>query len=356
MRTLRHPPRILLCSWVFAPSIGGIETSSLFLAEHMHHHGLAVTVVTQTPADDHLFPFPVIRQPSRSHLLELVRSSDLVFQNNISLHYLWPLLFVRRPLIIANHTPIDETIEHSRLKRSLKLLALRLATDTISCSQYLASTFPVPSHAIHNPYRSAIFHRSTPPPVRDRELIFVGRLVQAKGVDILLHALAILRERNLRPALTLVGGGAELHPLESLASQLGLDDQITFLGPLPPQQSALLLERHQILVAPSRRQPAEAFGIVPLEAIACGAVPVVSAQGGLPEAIGDCGVLFENENSRALAETLAHLLTHPEKLEQLRAHAPSHLARFQEERIFLEYLSVVQRALPHYRILDSTPA
>lgn len=356
MRPPQHPPRILLCSWAFPPSIGGIETSSLFLAERLHRHGLAVTVVTQTPADDHPFPFPVIRQPSPSRLLELVRQSDLVYQNNISLHYLWPLLLVRRPLIIVNHTPIDETIEHSRLKRSLKFLAMRHATACISCSHYLASTFPVPSRVIHNPYRSAIFRRSNPQPVRDRQLVFFGRLARAKGVDILFHALALLRDRGLRPALTLIGGGAEQQPLSELAARLNITDQITFLGPLPPQQAAALLERHQVLVVPSRCQPAEAFPFVPLEAIACGAVPVVANQGGLPETIGPCGILFPVEDPHALADTLAHLLAHPEELEQLRAHAPDHLARFQEDTIFLQSLSVVQQALPHHRVLDPTPA
>lgn len=350
-----QPAKILLCSWAFSPSIGGIETSSQFLAEQMHRHGLLVEVVTQTPNDAAAaaFPFPVHRRPSRGQLLSLVRAADLVYQNNISLNTLWPLLLAPRPLLIASHTPIDATIERSRLKRSLKFLAMRSATACICCSRFLADTFPVPSRVIPNPYRSHIFHPPDPARPRTGELIFVGRLARAKGLDILLHALALLRRQSLAPALTVIGGGAEQVSLQSLADELGLADQVRFLGPLPPEQIARQLQQHRIFVAPSRLQPAEAFGIVALEAIACGAVPVVADRCGLPEAVGPCGLTFATENPASLAETLASLLADPERESALRSRAAAHLVQFEEDAVFHQHLEVLQQALPDHRILPN---
>lgn len=319
--------------------------------------GLHVEVVTQTPdsGDGSVYPYPVHRRPSRSQLLRLVRSCDLVYQNNISLNTLWPLLFVRRPLVITSQTPIDATIERSALKRKLKFLAMRFATSCTSCSQYLASTFPVPSHAIHNPYRSDIFRPASSPQPRDKELIFVGRLVQAKGLDILITALKLLRDRSITPALTVVGSGAEEAKLRALVADFDLGSKITFLGPRQPEQVAELLHRHRILVVPSRRQPAEAFGIVALEGVACGAVPVVAEQGGLPEAIGPCGLTFETENPVALADSLQRLLADPELEASLRARAANHLMQFEEAAIFHKYLEILQQALPGFKLLGNFP-
>lgn len=321
----------------------------------MIRRGLHVEVLTQTPdsGDKTVYPYPVHRRPSPIQLLRLVQSCDLVFQNNISLNALWPLLFMRRPLVISSHTPIDATIERSELKRKLKFIAMRYATACISCSHYLASTFPVPSHVIHNSYRSDIFRPSTSPQPRDKELIFVGRLVQAKGLDILIHAMKILRDRSITPSLTIVGGGAEEEKMRALVADFDLGAQVTFLGSRQPQQIAELLHRHRILVVPSRRQPAEAFGIVALEGIACGAVPVVAEQGGLPEAIGPCGLTFETENPVALADALQRILADPELESCLRSRAPEHVAQFEESVIFQKYLAILQRALPAFHLLGN---
>lgn len=353
-RPLARPARILLCSWAFAPSIGGIETSSLFLAEQMHRHGIHVEVVTQTAADSDSpsFPWPVHRRPSRGQLLHLVRSCDLVYQNNISLHSLWPLLLAPKPLILSSHTPIDSTIERSGLKRWLKFAAMCRAT-CISCSHFLAQSFPVPSLVIHNPYRSHIFGPVEDQSARTRSLIFVGRLVQAKGLDILFAALDALRKQTITPSLTIVGSGGEQEKLKALTERLKLTSQITFLGSQPPAQLAELLRQHQILVVPSRRQPAEAFGIVALEGIACGTIPVVAAQGGLPEAIGPCGLTFETENPLALADTLQRILADPALQSDLRSRAAAHLAQFEEPVIFRQHLEVIQRALPRFDLLSA---
>jgi glycogen synthase len=357
MKTVGKPTRILLCSYAFHPSIGGIETTSSFLAEHLVRRGLDVEVITNSPGSTgpdsaHDYGYRVHRRPSRKELLNLFRRNDLIFQNNISLNYLWPLLLAPRPLVIANHTPIDETIERSALKRQLKFLVLRFAS-TVSVSHFLASTFPTPSRVIYNALRANIFHLD-PQLERSRDLMFVGRLSDAKGIDILLRALSLLGQKGLKPGLMIVGGGAEERKLKALATELGLDGQVDFIGPRQGPEIARLMNQHQILVVPSRHKPAEALGIVAMEGIACGAVPVVAAQGGLPEAIGPCGLTFECENPQSLAETLERLLASAELRDQLRQPAADFLRAFDETTIVNQYIEVLSAAMPDSKLTYRT--
>ena len=85
---------------------------------------------------------------------------------------------------------------------------------------------------------------------------------------------------------------------------------------------------------------AEPFGIVALEGIACGCVVVGSEKGGLKEAIGPCGLTFENGNVRALADQLKRSLNDPNSQMQ---QAAEHLAKFQADAAATAYLRVMRK-------------
>src|SRR5262249_34552970 len=155
-----------------------------------------------------------------------------------------------------------------------------------------------PSVVIGNPYRDEIFH-GIPGIERTLDLAFVGRLVTDKGVDLLLDALALLAGRGLQPSLSVIGDGPESERLEEQTRRLDLDGQVTFLGTGTGEDLCAILHHHRILVVPSRYN--EPFGIVALEGIACGCAVVGSAGGGLPEAMGPCGLTFPNGDVPALA-------------------------------------------------------
>jgi glycosyltransferase involved in cell wall biosynthesis len=197
---------------------------------------------------------------------------------------------------------------------------------------------------IPNTYREEIF-RLLPEIERERELIFVGRLVSDKGVDVLLDALAQLQTRGLRPHLTIVGAGPEETALRRQAEQLGLQPQVEFAGAKRDEDLAKVLNAHRIMVVPSRWS--EPFGIVALEGIACGCIVVGSEGGGLPEAIGECGPTFPNGDSQALADVLAELLNSDEKLSSFRAAAEAHLARHRPAEVARAYLKVFENAVRH---------
>lgn len=328
--------KILLGSHHFYPSTGGIETASNLLAREFVALGHEVRVLTHTEGNGD-FPFAVIRRPGPFALLRQLRWCDLFLQNNISLRTLWPLLFVRRPLFITHQTWITNPDGTVGWQHRLKKCVLRYATS-MAISRAVAETLPGPSIQVGNPYDDEVF-RADPAAPRTKELMVVGRLVSDKGVDLLLEAMALLESR---PRLTIAGDGPERARLEKQAADLGLQSQIEFLGSQTGEQLANLLRQHRILVVPSRwREP---FGIVALEGIASGCVVVGSAEGGLAEAIGPCGLTFPNGDAQALAQALSRLLEDPAECERLRQNAAAHLARFTPRHVAGLYLDAMKRA------------
>ncbi|HSV72119.1 MAG TPA: glycosyltransferase family 4 protein [Methylibium sp.] len=326
---------ILLCSVPYRPSIGGIETVSALLAERFERLGHRVVVVTRTPGDAEP---GVVRRPSPLALLGLVRWADVVFHNNISLRFAWPLLLLARPWVVAHHTWIPVVGIAARLKRRILPCARNVAV-----SRALADSLPVPCSVLPNPYDDGLF-AWLPGVPRERELVFVGRLVSDKGVDRLLDALALLAERGLRPRLSLIGDGPEAAALRRQAAELGLDGQVEFRGRVVGRELVAALHAHQVLVVPSVWE--EPFGLVALEALACGCVPLVTRSGGLPEAVGACGLVVGRDDPAALAHGIATLLEDPSAAAALRAGARDHLARHARDRIARDYLRILAAVRP----------
>ena len=192
---------------------------------------------------------------------------------------------------------------------------------------------------IGNPYDDRIFKIGANIH-RDRELIFVGRLVSDKGADVLLRALGILKERNIPANLTIIGRGPEETNLRALVCELALDQAVTFAGEKVGPELAELMNRHQVIVIPSRWP--EPFGIVALEGIACGCIAVGSEEGGLSETIGNCGMTFRNGDCQELADRLRTLLSDSQMREKSRAAASAHLERFRAQTVAQRYLALLR--------------
>ncbi|PYR31000.1 MAG: glycosyltransferase [Acidobacteria bacterium] len=134
--------------------------------------------------------------------------------------------------------------------------------------------------------------------------LFVGRMVPYKGVDILLHALTDVDAR-----LVLVGDGPERAAWQQLAVDLGLQDRVHFLGEVVQTDLTALYHACDFFVLPSVTR-AEAFGMVQLEAMACGK-PVISTL--LPTGVpwvnrdGETGLVVQPQNVPALRAALARL-------------------------------------------------
>jgi glycosyltransferase involved in cell wall biosynthesis len=334
--------RILVSSHLFPPSIGGLEQVAFVLADQFVRFGHEVKVITQTPEQgDRPIGFPVFRRPGPLTLVRLVRWCDVYFHNNISLRTAWPMLLFHRPWVIVHHIWTSRPDGRLAWQDHLKRYAFRFATN-IAISEAVRREIPASAVVIGNPYQAHLFRQWTGA-TRDRELVYLGRLVSDKGVDLLLEALYRLRSRGLRPKLTIIGSGPEEPALRALAAERGLYSQVRFKGPMQGTELADMLNAHQILVVPSLWK--EPFGIVALEGIACGCVAVGSEGGGLKDAIGPCGVTFPNGDADALTAALEDLLTHPDKLQAYREAAAEHLPRFYPLLVARRYLDIFESAV-----------
>jgi glycogen synthase len=331
--------KILIYSPSFYPNIGGLETIISTLAHEFTYQEHEVKLVSQTPATDSKdFPFEIIRQPKPQQLLKLTHWCNVFFQGCVSLNGLWPLFLVPRPLVITHQTWYRRVDGGMDWQNHLKYFVTRFAIN-IPASHALAKLIPTRSTIIPNSYQDNIFYEMPEVP-RDRELVFLGRLVSDKGANLLLEALARLKSMGLTPKLTIIGKGPEESRLNQQAKDLDIVNQVDFAGVQVEQELAKLLNAHQMMVVPSLWD--EPFGIVALEGIACGCVVVGSEGGGLKDAIGSCGVTFPNGNVERLTQTLFDLLTHPEKMKSYRENAEAHLARYTSTAVAKAYLEVLE--------------
>lgn len=325
---------ILIASSVFPPRVGGVEIVTELLASAFATFGHEVCILTETPSDAaDTFPFRVLRNPGPRKTLNAMAWCDIYVHSCISLRTVWPLLMIRRPWAVITHTWLDLGWRGWIKQR---LIAM---SKSICVSEALAHSLRARSQVIPNPYRADVFCQANHL-ARNADLIFVGRLIHDKGVDVAIETLAILRQRALAPRLTIVGSGPSEQSLRRLARGLGVADQITFTGTLSPIEVAAQLNRHTIQLVPSRWQ--EPFGMVALEGIACGCVVVGSAGGGLRDAVGPCGILVPNDDAGALADAVETLLGNPEQLEAYQRAAPDHLRRHRLESIAAAYLGTFE--------------
>jgi glycogen synthase len=330
--------KILIYSRAFRPSIGGLETMMEILAEEFTAAGHRVKVVTQVSGkaeDDH--DYEVVRLPRLRLYLELLRWSDVCLCANVSLRGLLPIMIARTPLVISHHGGYGSPGRMS-LVAELKKAVTRFSKN-ICCSQAVESWIPGPSIVIPDTYRDEVF-KEHGDVARDLDIIFVGRLVSDKGVSDLIDALSVLGGAGLRPRLSIVGDGPERPAILARVEELGLDSQVSFIGIKRGCDLARFIARHRLMVVPSRWP--EPFGLVALEGIACGCVVVGTDQGGLPEAIGPCGITVPNGNSAAMARALELLLEDGGLRASYRSYAPGHLARHSRSIVARRYLDVLE--------------
>jgi glycosyltransferase involved in cell wall biosynthesis len=169
---------------------------------------------------------------------------------------------------------------------------------------------------------------------------YVGRLVEQKGVDLLLDALSGLKGTWRAYVL---GSGPEGEALRSQAQALGLANRVSFDDQIPSSQMPAYYHQLDALVVPSRTRTnwKEQFGRVIVEAMACG-VPIIGSDSGeIPHVIGDAGLVFPEDQVEVLHAHLARLLGDPSLQKDL--------ARRGRERV-LDRFTQAQVAAQTYRV------
>jgi D-inositol-3-phosphate glycosyltransferase len=184
-------------------------------------------------------------------------------------------------------------------------------------------------------------------------LLFVGRIQPLKAPDVLISALASLRSEDV--TLVICGGpsGSGLErptALIELAESLGVAGSVRFLPPKTGPALADLYRASDLVAVPSHN---ESFGLVALEAQACGTPVVAAAVGGLVTAVQDgvSGVLVDGHDPHDWAHVLAKLLHSPNRRLQLSVGAVRHANNFSWDRTAGGLLRVYREAVTEHRAL-----
>jgi D-inositol-3-phosphate glycosyltransferase len=177
----------------------------------------------------------------------------------------------------------------------------------------------------------------------DRMVLFVGRIEPLKGVDTLIHAMCCIQLRDAsRPVhLAIIGGDpsasrekmtAEMKRLQALCDELALGQTVVFLGKRDQDKLPYFYSAAEVLVMPSHY---ESFGMVALEAMACGTPVIASEVGGLAYLVrdGETGFTIPAEEPDTLCEKLTWLLNDRELHERMSGRAAKYAQDYAWEKI-----------------------
>jgi len=191
----------------------------------------------------------------------------------------------------------------------------------------------------------------------DRMILFVGRIEPLKGIETLIRAIALLYKDRIISGcphyLAIVGGDPNLTPementemarLMALCRELGVDDLVLFLGKRAQDTLPYYYSAAEVVVMPSHY---ESFGMVALEAMACGTPVIASQVGGLAFLVQDgiTGYSIPDDNPQALADKLSLLVCDPGLRNQLGQQAADYARQYDWEIIAQRITNLYQELL-----------
>jgi glycosyltransferase involved in cell wall biosynthesis len=166
--------------------------------------------------------------------------------------------------------------------------------------------------------------------------VCAGRIYFGKGQDVLIRALALIKQREPRVHVDFIGDGPFKLDCMQLARDLGVEDRCTFLGPAKHDVVLAEMASATATVVPSR---SEAFGVVTIESMAVKTPVVASRVGGITEIVRDGvdGLLVTPDDPADLAQKLETLLTQPDLVRRMREGArEGFLSRFEQRNAINE--------------------
>jgi glycogen(starch) synthase len=332
--------RVLFWTLNFWPNIGGIEVLAAKLVPALRHCGHEFLVVTpksppELPEQARYRGVPIFRLPFQNlvtpatidHLIMLrdrviaIKREfrpDLVHINGVGAADFFHLTTENAhaaPLLVTLHGAWE------RNNDTIVRHTLRAADWVCGCSAAilergikLAPEIAARSSIIYNGIDVPTI---TPEPLafESPRLICVGRLAPEKGIDLALAAFPSILARYPKARLVIVGDGPLRYALKEQSHELGIDRAVDFTGWVAPDHIPDLLNTATMLLMPSRH---DSLPLAALESALMGRPIVAARVGGLPEVVAhkETGLLFQSENSDALAAAVVSLLADPHQARQ----------------------------------------
>ncbi|WP_343264261.1 glycosyltransferase [Luteimonas qiangzhengi] len=178
------------------------------------------------------------------------------------------------------------------------------------------------------------------------EILFVGRLVEKKGLRVLIEAMPMIKNRQPDAFLTVVGFGPEFTQLRDLVHELGLQDCVNFAGPKPQSDLPAYYQRAAVFVAPFIRATSgdqEGLGLVVVEALGCACPVVVSDLPQVRQTLNDgiCATAVRPGCREALGKAVLQQLCTPYDSQVHQMNAANVRARFDWDTVAERYASVL---------------
>jgi glycosyltransferase involved in cell wall biosynthesis len=307
---------------------GGVESVLNSLNSELQRRGVETTVVTLSEKETKLIPrFARIAISAIliKKLISLKSSFDLIHANAWSACI---LKFIKdKPSIATAHgtvkgllastgdlMPLPSQLYTSLITQNLERMGFRnadaVAAVSNSCRVELLADYCIPEDKVSVVYNGIDIQKVQRVKTNLKDefgcenlLLFIGRLTKQKGVEFLIKAVPLLNDYDAK--LVVVGVGPEERHLVRLASELNLKEKVLFVGAVDERRKFEFLSAADVFVCPSLW---ESFGIVLLEAMACKTPIVATNVASIPEVVGECGVLVEPRNPKALSEAIRRLL------------------------------------------------
>jgi len=327
MRILQTPPR-------FRPYIGGVENYAYYLSKELVKGGHDVTVVCanepRSKSKDRIEGIAVKRlryagKVANTNITPGLPAALLKEEFDVVNTYIptpwsadwsaFAAVLKRKPLVVTYHNDIVGRGISNYLAKvynatALKCLLRRADRIVITTPEYLNSSpylkrykdkvEVIPIGVDTSRFRPGKVERE-----EENLILFLSVLDEFhryKGLDVLLEAMRLVT-KEADAKLLVGGGGAMLEEYMELSERLGIDDKVEFLGFVPEEGLVDFYNRGDVFVLPSVSKAQEGFGIVLLEAMACGRAVVCTDVAGVAEAVAESGAgnVVEPSDSEALA-------------------------------------------------------
>jgi glycosyltransferase involved in cell wall biosynthesis len=270
--------------------------------------------------------------------------------------------FLKIPVIGTNHTTVAGFAGHIPVSVEAASAYVRWFYNRCTCvtapsrsvfEELGMAELRRPHRVVSNPIDTGLF---TPLRSNDRDslralfglsgptITYAGRLGPEKNIDVLLHAVAAMRDRGVVTELAIAGHGSHEPILHGLAAALGIEAQVKFLGTLPQNDLAGLLQASDTFAIMST---SETQSMVLLQAMASGVPVVAAATRALPEFVGPAnGILVEPDDPAALARALGDLLAAPEQRRLLGSGGRQSAEKYAVETVTDEWETLYRSVLP----------
>jgi glycosyltransferase involved in cell wall biosynthesis len=304
----------------------------------------------------HLHYYPKLRKIMREVRPEVVHIDEEPFnfatfqamflatqQKARALFFTWQNLYRQYP------PPFRQFELYNYRHTAIALAGNRDAAEVLKRKGYRGPVRIIPQFG----FDTDIYRRSAPRPPRQAgdpfTLGFIGRLIEAKGLPLIVEALTMLPEYC---QAVFIGNGPMKSELEEQAARLGVADRVIFKPGVPTYEVPRELERFDVHVLPSltRNNWKEQFGRTLAEAMSCETPVIGSNSGEIPYVIGDAGLVFAEGNAQELAACVCKLLDDPTLYADLdRRGRQRVLDNYTQEQIAKQTYGVYQEMLAGIR-------